>query len=142
VDIACTIRAVVPGTVTIVPVGSQVDTTLAPPAGAAAHPVGLAFDASNAPSALQNGATFALDYLTIATGFAAIFASQELATLTIPGLHAQTQWLGGLGLVNLGVVLADAQGRASASWPIPAGTRLIDQPLWVQGVTGFSLPCS
>ncbi|MEO6597470.1 MAG: hypothetical protein ABIP94_22225 [Planctomycetota bacterium] len=73
-------------------------------------------------------------------GYAAIFASQELATLTIAGLHAQTQWLVGGGILNLGVVFADGQGQANPSWTIPAGTRLIDQPLWFQGLTGFALP--
>lgn len=92
------------------------------------------------PAALQNGSTFALTYATVPNGYAAVFASQELDALTIPGLHAQTQWLGGPGIVNLGVVFADPQGHAGASWPIPAGTWLIDQPLWFQGVTGFALP--
>lgn len=91
-------------------------------------------------NALQNGGTFDLTYHTIPNGYAAIFASQELATLTIPGLHAETQWLGGLGIINLGVVFADGLGHASASWAIPAGTWLIDQPLWFQGLTGFALP--
>jgi hypothetical protein len=91
------------------------------------------------PSALQNGAAFDLNYRTIGNGYAAIFASQDLTTLTIPGLHAQTQWLGG-GIVNLGLVFADGLGQANVSWTIPAGTWLIDQPLWFQGLTGFALP--
>lgn len=90
-------------------------------------------------SALQNGATFALSYRTIPNSYAAIFASQELGTLTIPGLHAQTQWLGG-GIINLGLVFADGLGQVNANWAIPAGTWLIDQPLWFQGLTGFALP--
>lgn len=89
---------------------------------------------------LQNGAPFTLTYKTIPNSYAAVFASQELATLTIPGLHAQTQWLGGGGIFNLGVVLADAAGDATATWNIPAGAWLVDQPLWFQGLTGFALP--
>lgn len=88
---------------------------------------------------LQNGAPFSLVYKTIPNSYAAVFASQELGTLTIPGLHAQTQWLG-LGVNNLGVVLADAAGDASGTWTIPAGAWLVDQPLWFQGLTGFALP--
>ncbi len=88
---------------------------------------------------LQNGAPFSLVYKTIPNSYAAVFASQELASLTIPGLHAQTQWLGP-GVINLGVVLADASGQATATWAIPAGTWLVDQPLWFQGLTGFALP--
>lgn len=91
------------------------------------------------PNALHQGAGFDLTYRTVANGYAAVFASQELATLAIPGLHAETQWLGG-GIVNLGVVFADGSGQAQASWTIPAGTWLIDQPLWFQGLTGFALP--
>lgn len=91
------------------------------------------------PLPLQNGAPFSLVYSTIPNSYAAIFASQELATLTIPGLHAQTQWLG-TGVINLGVVLADVAGHATAAWPIPAGAWLIDQPMWFQGLTGFALP--
>lgn len=91
------------------------------------------------PQPLQNGAPFTLVYKTIPNSYAAVFASQELATLTIPGLHAQTQWLGG-GILNLGVVLADAAGDATATWNIPAGAWLVDQPLWFQGLTGFALP--
>ncbi|HEX5052201.1 MAG TPA: hypothetical protein VFZ65_10545 [Planctomycetota bacterium] len=88
---------------------------------------------------LQNGAPFSLVYRTIPNGYAAVFASQELASLTIPGLHAQTQWLGP-GVINLGVVLADSSGDATATWMIPAGAWLVDQPLWFQGLTGFALP--
>lgn len=91
------------------------------------------------PQPLQNGAPFSLTYRTIPNSYAAVFASQELATLTIPGLHAQTQWLGG-GIFNLGVVLADASGQATGTWSIPAGAWLVDQPLWFQGLTGFALP--
>lgn len=88
---------------------------------------------------LQNGAPFSLVYKTIPNSYAAVFASQELASLTIPGLHAQTQWLGP-GVINLGVVLADSSGDATATWMIPAGAWLVDQPLWFQGLTGFALP--
>jgi hypothetical protein len=88
---------------------------------------------------LQNGSPFSLTYTTIPNGYAVVFASQELASLTIPGLHAQTQWLGG-GILNLGVVLADASGQATGTWNIPAGTWLVDQPLWFQGLTGFAFP--
>jgi hypothetical protein len=91
------------------------------------------------PLPLQNGAPFTLNYRTIPNSYAAVFASQELTTLAIPGLHAQTQWIAG-GIVNLGVVLADASGQATATWNIPAGTWLVDQPLWFQGLTGFALP--
>jgi hypothetical protein len=91
------------------------------------------------PQPLQNGSPFSLVYKTIPNGYAAVFASQELASLTIPGLHAQTQWLGA-GVINLGAVLADVAGDATVTWSIPAGTWLIDQPLWFQGVTGFALP--
>lgn len=92
------------------------------------------------PNPLQNGATFTLNYQTIPNGYAAIFASQELASLDIAGLHAQTQWLGGGSILNLGLVFADGQGQASASWAIPVGTWWIDLPLWFQGLTGFALP--
>lgn len=88
---------------------------------------------------LQNGAPFSLVYKTIPNSYAAVFASQELASLTIPGLHAQTQWLGP-GVINLGLVFADSSGDATATWMIPAGAWLVDQPLWFQGLTGFALP--
>lgn len=91
------------------------------------------------PQPLQNGAAFSLTYRTIPNGYAAIFASQQLASLTIPGLHAQTQWLGA-GVIDLGVVLANASGQATATWNIPAGAWLVDQPLWFQGLTGFAFP--
>ena len=91
------------------------------------------------PQPLQNGAPFSLAYKTIPNSYAAVFASQELATLTIPGLHAQTQWLGG-SILNLGVVLADATGTATGTWNIPAGSVFVDQQLWFQGLTGFALP--
>lgn len=91
------------------------------------------------PQPLQNGTAFSLTYTTMPNGFAAVFASLEMASLDVPGLHAQTQWLGG-GIVNLGIVFADASGRAQASVAIPAGAWLVDQSLWFQGVAGFSLP--
>ncbi len=68
-----------------------------------------------------------------------MFASQELATLTIPVLHAQTQWLA-TGVINLGIVPADAAGHATATWNLRAGAWLVDQPMWFQGLTGFALP--
>lgn len=91
------------------------------------------------PQPLQNGAGFSLTYTTIPNGYAAVFASLRLASLDIPGLHAQTQWLLG-GDINLGIVLADASGQATATVAIPTGAWLVDQAMWFQGVTGFSLP--
>jgi hypothetical protein len=89
---------------------------------------------------MQNGAAFTLVYSTIPNSYVAIFASQELATLMIPGLHAQNQWLGGAGVVNLGVAFADGAGQANATWNLPAAPWLVDQPLWFQGLTGFAFP--
>jgi hypothetical protein len=88
---------------------------------------------------LQNGAPFALAYQTIPNSYIAVFASQQLASLTIPGLHAQTQWLGP-GVINLGVVFANSAGTANATWMIPSGSWLVDQTLWFQGLTGFAFP--
>jgi hypothetical protein len=40
----------------------------------------------------------------------------------------------------LGVVVADAQGIASASWLVPAGPQFVDRTLRLQGFSGFALP--
>ena len=112
--------------------------SLLPAAPSCTAPSGSLLGVSR-PQPLQNGAGFSLTYTTVPNGYAAVFASLRLASLDIPGLHAQTQWLGG-GDINLGIVLADATGQATATVPIPTGAWLVDQALWFQGVTGFSLP--
>ncbi|MBX3463430.1 MAG: hypothetical protein KF830_09675 [Planctomycetes bacterium] len=91
------------------------------------------------PQPLQTGAAFTLVFKTIPNSYAAVFASPELTTLTIPGLHAQTQWLG-VGVFDLGAVFADSLGRATATWQLPSVPDFVDQTLWFQGVTGFAFP--
>lgn len=113
--------------------------TLQPALPSCTTPLGGGLLGVTRPQPLQNGAGFTLSYQTVPNGYAAVFASLELVSLDVPGLHAQTQWIGG-GLINLGIVTANAAGQATATVPIPAGAWLVDQALWFQGVTGFSLP--
>lgn len=91
------------------------------------------------PAPLQQGTTFTLDYSTEANGIVATVASFGLATATLPTV-VQPVWIDQGSALNLGFVLADGRGHATASWAIPAGTAFIDRSLWFQGVSGSNLP--
>lgn len=92
------------------------------------------------PAPLTPGATFALNFRTEPNGFVAIFAGGALGRLDLPGLLAQPSWLDDTQSFLVTLVLADPQGLATASWPIPGGPGIADQQLWFKGLSGFSLP--
>ncbi len=91
------------------------------------------------PNALQPGATFTLNYRTEPNGFVLIFASGELGTVDFGPFLEQPSWLGENTSFVAGLVVADATGLATASWPIPTGP-FTDLTLWFKGISGFTLP--
>lgn len=92
------------------------------------------------PSPLTPGAPFALTFRSEPNAFVAIFAGGGLGRLDLPGLLAQPSWLDDTQSFLVSIVFADAQGLATASWPIPAGPGIADQQLWWKGLSGFTLP--
>ncbi len=91
------------------------------------------------PQPLQLGATFTLAYRTEPNGFVVVFASPSLAPLALP-IFEQPLLLDATAALAAGLVLADANGAANASWPIPAAPQLVDTAFWFQGISGLALP--
>lgn len=89
---------------------------------------------------LTAGAPFTLTFRSEPNAFVAIFAGGSLGRLDLPGLLAQPSWLDDTQSFLVSIALADAQGLATASWPIPAGPGIADQQLWWKGLSGFTLP--
>lgn len=92
------------------------------------------------PAALQAGGTFQLDFRTEANGFVLVFAGPELATVSWGPLLVQPSWLQEATSFPVTLLLADAQGAASVSWPIPAGPGITNQKLWFKGLSGWTFP--
>jgi hypothetical protein len=92
------------------------------------------------PSALQAGGTFQLDFQTTANGFVLVFAGPELAAESWAPLLVQPSWLQEATSFPVTLLLADAQGAVSVSWPIPAGPGITNQKLWFKGLSGWSFP--
>ncbi|MBL9078421.1 MAG: right-handed parallel beta-helix repeat-containing protein [Planctomycetes bacterium] len=89
---------------------------------------------------LTPGATFTLTFRGEPNAFVAIFAAASLGRVDLPGLLAQPSWLDSTQSFLMSIVLADAQGVATASWLIPAGPGVADQQVWWKGLSGFTLP--
>jgi hypothetical protein len=92
------------------------------------------------PAPLQAGGTFQLDFQTTANGFVLVFAGPELAAESWAPLLVQPSWLQEATSFPVTLLLADAQGVASVSWPIPAGPGISNQKLWFKGLSGWSFP--
>ncbi|MFK7740504.1 MAG: hypothetical protein AB8H80_09270 [Planctomycetota bacterium] len=88
---------------------------------------------------LSPGATFALEYTVEPLGFVGLFVGPTLDTIVLPILE-QPSWLASQDSFVLTVMLADAQGVATGSWPIPANPALVHQAFWFKGITGLALP--
>ncbi|MCA8967714.1 MAG: hypothetical protein KDC48_22730, partial [Planctomycetes bacterium] len=52
----------------------------------------------------------------------------------------QPFWLDPATAFVFGFTVADAQGHAFGTWPLPANPALTDVSLWFQGVGGVTLP--
>lgn len=92
------------------------------------------------PLPLQAGSVFTLAYVTEPNAFVAVVASTSLSRLDLPSLLVQPSWLEQPPSFLAGLVLADASGHATASWPIPAGPGIADQRLWFMGLSGSTFP--
>ncbi len=92
------------------------------------------------PQPLAAGMPFGLVFRTAPGGVVAVFASPGLATTPFAGVLAQPASLGLSGLIDAGTLIADAAGIASVSWAIPAVPALVDQTLWLQGLSGSTFP--
>lgn len=92
------------------------------------------------PAPLRAGSVFALDYVTEPNAFVAVVASTSLSRLDLPALLAQPSWLEQPPSFLAALVLADASGHATASWPIPARPGIADQRLWFMGLSGSTFP--
>jgi hypothetical protein len=88
---------------------------------------------------LQPAATFELRYRTEPNGFVVIFAGPEVGTVDFGPFLEQPSWLAENTSFVAAVVVADATGLATASWPIPNGP-FSDLTLWFKGISGFTLP--
>ena len=78
---------------------------------------------------------FALEFRTEPNGFVGVFASAGLDTLTAPQLE-QPVWLSSATCFALDMLSADANGLATGSWSVPAGTYFAGERLWLQGFSG------
>jgi hypothetical protein len=88
---------------------------------------------------LTNGAVFTVAFrlqpgMAVGVFAAPTFASQVHAELEQPLLLPASSAFAST------VVIADAQGIASASWLVPAGPQFVDRTLWLQGFSGFAFP--
>ncbi len=92
------------------------------------------------PAPLQIGTTFTLDFRTVPNGFAAVLASQQLTTNDTSGLLYPEPFLDPTGLLDGGLVVANASGSAIASYAVPNSAALVAQTFWFQGITGLTLP--
>lgn len=92
------------------------------------------------PDPLQAGATFTLDWQTEPNGFVAVFAGPKLATVNWGPLLVQPSWLDHQTSFAAVLLLADSNGAATVSWPIPAGPAITGLSLWLEGFSGWTLP--
>lgn len=92
------------------------------------------------PAPLQAGATFTLDWQTEPNGFVAVFAGPKLATVNWGPLLVQPSWLDHQTSFAAVLLLADGNGAATVSWPIPAGPAITGLSLWLEGLSGWTLP--
>lgn len=92
------------------------------------------------PDVLTTGATFQLDYRGQPNSFLAVFASGRLGTVNWGPFLDQPSWLDEGSSFAAAVVVTDASGFASVSWPIPNIAGIAGQQLWFKGINGLSLP--
>ncbi|MBL9077733.1 MAG: hypothetical protein JNL08_09525 [Planctomycetes bacterium] len=88
----------------------------------------------HAPSPLQSGATYSLQFQGAPFQFVALHASPGVATTALPALFEQPLQLDLATAWFVGLYATDATGAAGASWNLPAG-QFVDTPLWLQAIT-------
>jgi hypothetical protein len=90
------------------------------------------------PAPMTPGGPFSLHFRNEPHAILGVLAAWSLDRFAGP-LHEQFGLLGP-GYAAVGLLIADSVGAASATWQIPANPALLYRPLWLQGVTGMSLP--
>lgn len=101
-------------------------------------PNGLVLGTSQAQP-LQTGAPVTFAFATAPFHLVAVLASTGLTTTPVAWIEQDVQLdFGGLFVADL--LLAGAQGDAARTWTLPASTALVDRTLWLQGLSGYSLP--
>lgn len=88
---------------------------------------------------IERGTNFTLDYQAGANQFVVILASSGLDTVRFGPLLKQPSWLDATAF-SAALLLADGTGLASVTWPIPSTPSLVNQTLWLDGVSGLGFP--
>lgn len=86
----------------------------------------------------QSGSTYALTFRSSPYQWIALHASLDIGTTPLPGFE-QPAALALYDFWPVGVYLTDANGTAGVTWNLPAGM-FVDTPLWLEAITGMSLP--
>lgn len=92
------------------------------------------------PNVLTTGAPFPLNYRGQPNSFLAVFASGRLGTVNWGPLLDQPSWLDEGASFAAALVVTDASGFASVSWPIPNLAGIAGRQLWFKGINGLALP--
>lgn len=92
------------------------------------------------PQPLAIGQTFQLDFRTEPSGVVFVLAGPSLATIELPTLLEQPSWLASAGSFQAALLVADANGQATASWPIPSNPVFSNAQLWFEGIGSLTLP--
>ena len=103
-----------------------------------ATPRGLVLGTSQSQS-LQAGAPVTFEFTTAPFHLVAVLASTGLATTSVGWIEQDLQLAFG-GLFSADLLLANSQGNAVRTWTLPTSTALVDSALWLQGLSGYSLP--
>ncbi|MBL8755610.1 MAG: hypothetical protein JNK15_20105 [Planctomycetes bacterium] len=88
---------------------------------------------------LQHGQVWSVEFRTAPGQVVGVFASRRLDHTVVPEVE-QPVLLSPVGGWFVGSVVADPSGVATGSWAIPATPSLVGQALWMQGVSGTSVP--
>jgi len=91
-------------------------------------------------SPLRLGQTFQTTFQGEPNAFVVLYASPFLGTVDFGPLLEQPSWLDDQNSFLVTVLLADAAGQATVSFPIPSGPGIADLTLWLKGLSGFTLP--
>ncbi|MEZ6036458.1 MAG: hypothetical protein R3F29_03185 [Planctomycetota bacterium] len=91
------------------------------------------------PAPITPGAPFTVQFRGDANAIVGVLASPG-RVVTYTDLLAQPSWLDANGAWFAALLLTDAQGQASVTWPIPGAPGMHYLTLWIAGVTGLGLP--
>ncbi len=86
------------------------------------------------------GQTFELAFKALPGDFIVVFASPFLGTVDFAPQLEQPAWLDAPQAAAVAVLVADAAGNASMSFPIPGNPGIADLTLWLVGVSGPGQP--